>query len=220
MKCCGMQYVSAIKYFKRKNIVFKRTIHLVFVPEEELGGNGGMADFVHTQEFRALNPGFSLDEGIASPTNVFNVFYAERTIWHIIFKINGNNGHGALLLKDTAPERLRTLLNFFYDYRDTQVKKLLDNPDLTIGDVTTVNITMINGGVQLNTVPPDIKIMTDMRLAVDVNHEEFENMVKGWCEQAGDVEYEFDLKDPFIAPTKIDESNNFWQGFKSAVSEL
>jgi hypothetical protein len=35
----------------------------MFVPEEELGGDGGMADFVNTTEFRDLNAGFSLDEG-------------------------------------------------------------------------------------------------------------------------------------------------------------
>lgn len=63
MKSVGMQYLGAIRNFKRKQMSFKRTIHVVFVPNEEMGGNGGMADFIHTQEFRALNPGFSLDEG-------------------------------------------------------------------------------------------------------------------------------------------------------------
>lgn len=63
MKSVGMQYLSAIKVFKKKQLEFKRTIHVIFVPNEELGGQGGMADFVHTPEFRAMNPGFSLDEG-------------------------------------------------------------------------------------------------------------------------------------------------------------
>lgn len=63
MKCVGMQYLGALRYFKRKQITFKRTIHVLFVPEEELGGDGGMADFVNTTEFRDLNAGFSLDEG-------------------------------------------------------------------------------------------------------------------------------------------------------------
>lgn len=35
----------------------------MFVPEEELGGDGGMADFIHTVEFRNLKAGFALDEG-------------------------------------------------------------------------------------------------------------------------------------------------------------
>lgn len=63
MKCVGMQYLGAIRAFKKKQMSFRRTIHVVFVPNEELGGHGGMADFIHTQEFRNLNAGFSLDEG-------------------------------------------------------------------------------------------------------------------------------------------------------------
>lgn len=63
MKCVGMQYLAALRYFKRKQISFKRTIHVMFVPEEELGGDGGMADFVNQDAFRNLNAAFSLDEG-------------------------------------------------------------------------------------------------------------------------------------------------------------
>lgn len=40
-----------------------------------------MAKFVHSDDFKALNIGFSLDEGIASPNDVFPVFYAERSTW-------------------------------------------------------------------------------------------------------------------------------------------
>lgn len=40
-----------------------------------------MKEFVHTEEFRALNVGFSLDEGVASESDVYNVYYAERAIW-------------------------------------------------------------------------------------------------------------------------------------------
>lgn len=81
MKCVGMQYLSAIKLLKQEEFVPKRTIHLSYVPEEETGGFGGMKEFVDTDEFRSLNVGFSLDEGIASPSEVFSVFYAERAIW-------------------------------------------------------------------------------------------------------------------------------------------
>lgn len=159
--------------------------------------------------------------GIASTTDTFNIYYAERCIWHIIFKINGTPGHGSLLLKDTAGEKLRNFLDQVFDYRATQVAKLNSNPELTIGDVTTVNLTMIEGGVQSNVVPPDFTIMTDVRLAVDVNHDEFEAMFQHWCTVAGEnIKYEWDLKDPFIPPTKLDESNIYWHAFKAAVNEL
>lgn len=64
MKCVGMQYLAALRYFKRNNVQFKRTIHVVFVPEEEIGGVDGMRDFVHQDEFKILNAGVSLDEGL------------------------------------------------------------------------------------------------------------------------------------------------------------
>lgn len=40
-----------------------------------------MAKFIETDEFKNLNVGFALDEGIASPTETYPVFYAERAIW-------------------------------------------------------------------------------------------------------------------------------------------
>lgn len=40
-----------------------------------------MRKFVHTDEFRRLNVGFALDEGIASPNEEFALNYGERCIW-------------------------------------------------------------------------------------------------------------------------------------------
>lgn len=125
------------------------------------------------------------------------------------------------MLKNTAAEKLRNLLDRFFKYRATQVERLNNDPELSIGDVTTVNVTMVNGGVLSNVVPPDITIMTDFRLAVDVNHDEFEAMFKSWCAESGEnIEYEWDLKDPFIPPTSLDASNVYWHAFKNAVDEL
>lgn len=53
----------------------------VCISDEEIGGQLGMALFVHTEDFRALNVGVALDEGIASPTDDYLLFYAERNIW-------------------------------------------------------------------------------------------------------------------------------------------
>jgi len=40
-----------------------------------------MSHFVKTKEFRSLNIGFTLDEGLASVDDVIPLFYGERTIW-------------------------------------------------------------------------------------------------------------------------------------------
>lgn len=46
-----------------------------------MGGVNGMEKFVHTDDFRNLNIGFSLDEGLPSPTEEFLLFNGERTNW-------------------------------------------------------------------------------------------------------------------------------------------
>lgn len=55
-------------------------IKLVLI-DEEIGGHLGMEAFVKTDDFKKLNVGFSLDEGIASEDDSFKINYAERTIW-------------------------------------------------------------------------------------------------------------------------------------------
>lgn len=49
--------------------------------EEELGGAEGMGKFSETEKFKSLNIGFTLDEGLASPTDVYKVYYGERCVW-------------------------------------------------------------------------------------------------------------------------------------------
>lgn len=63
MKCVGMQYLGAIRALKKAGIVLERTLHVTFVPDEEIFGPEGMKAFVGTEAFKNLNLGFALDEG-------------------------------------------------------------------------------------------------------------------------------------------------------------
>lgn len=85
MKSVGMQYLGAIRSLKNSGIKLKRTIHIVFVPDEETGGVHGSEALYNSSEFQLLNLGFALDEGIADPGNVFSIFYAERAVWGKFF---------------------------------------------------------------------------------------------------------------------------------------
>lgn len=40
-----------------------------------------MGVFINSQDFKDLNAGCALDEGMASSSDEFIVFYGERTIW-------------------------------------------------------------------------------------------------------------------------------------------
>lgn len=79
MKCVGIWYLEALRKLAGKKM--KRTIHVVFVPDEEIGGSDGMKLFCQSKEFRDLNVGFALDEGLANDGDAFKVYYGERAPW-------------------------------------------------------------------------------------------------------------------------------------------
>lgn len=222
MKSVGIQYLAAIRALKRDGVQqLKRTIHITFVPDEEVGGGVGMLPFVQSNEFKALNVGFSLDEGIASTSEEFIVFYAERSIWEIEFICNGQSGHGSLLLKGTPGEKIHYIIDKFAQFRKQESAKLDNDPKLKIGDVTTVNLTMLSGGVQANVVPPTLIATFDIRVANDVNFEEFEKTIERWCQEAGgDIEMKYIWKNPKAPATATNESNPYWVAFKSVVDEM
>lgn len=64
------------------------------------------------------------------------------------------------------------------EFRANEVRTLENNPKLTIGDVTTANLTIMKGGVQSNVVPPELTIVFDFRIPITRDLKEFEAMVR------------------------------------------
>ncbi|KAJ6640740.1 Aminoacylase-1, partial [Pseudolycoriella hygida] len=220
MKSLGTQYLGAIRSLKRDGInQLKRTVHVTFTPDEEMGGGQGMKEFVKTDAFKDLNIGLYLDEAAASEDNDFFLFNAERTIYAIELICNGQSGHGSSPLENTPGEKVRYLLDKFMDYRSDEIKKI--GAGVPLGEVTNINLTMINGGVQKNVVPAYIKLVFDIRLAVGVDQDAFEAMILRWCEEAGgDIVLRHLLREPTAPVSVTDDTNPFWVAFKSATDEL
>ncbi|XP_068152464.1 aminoacylase-1-like [Drosophila tropicalis] len=221
MKCVGTQYLAAIRCLKANGYRPKRTVYLSYVPDEEIGGVDGMKAFVKCAYFQKMNVGFSMDEGVGSTNDTFNLFYGERTLWHLTFRSNGTAGHGSLLLNNTAGVKLHYVISKMMEFRATQLNCLNANQRFSIGDVTTVNLTGLSGGVQSNVIPPVFEATFDIRLATTVNVEAFEERLRQWCTEAGgDIELIFTQKNPHIKPTTLDESNPFWVAYKAVVDKL
>lgn len=83
------------------------------------------------------------------------------------------------MFPNSAGEKLSYVLRKMYEYRDAEIAKMAKNANVTMGDVTTINLTRLTGGVQDNVVPPQMKMTFDIRLAITVVHAEFEAMVGG-----------------------------------------
>ncbi|XP_071083031.1 aminoacylase-1-like [Haliotis cracherodii] len=221
MKCVGIQYVEAIRRLKKEGKRFLRTIHVMFGPDEETGGKRGMIPFMKHPESKRLNLGFCLDEGIANPGPEFRVFYGERSCWWITVRCRGNPGHGSSFIQDSAAEKLTKILNTAMDFRAKQEQRLNSDPSLTIGDVTTLNLTIIKGGVQHNVVPAELFASFDIRIPPHVDLPEFEKELGRWCREAGDdVTLEFDQKCDSPHKVPLDSSNPWWTAFMSACQSL
>ena len=121
-----------------------------------------MLGFVKTPEFRELNVGFSMDEGMASPDDEIPLYYGERNCFWIEVTCRGSPGHGSRFLENTAAEKAQHIINRLLDYRAKEKARLENNPELTPGDVTTVNLTLMSGGVQVKKIyKGDIKADND-----------------------------------------------------------
>jgi hypothetical protein len=55
----------------------------------------------------------------------------------------GTPGHWSLLLPATAGEKVRIIIDRFMDFREQEKKRLDSDPSLTVGDVTSVNLTQL-----------------------------------------------------------------------------
>jgi len=53
-----------------------------------------------------------------------------------------------LFHKNTAAEKIQTVINKMMELRNSEEKRLLENPQLGLGDVTSLNLTMLS--VSLN----------------------------------------------------------------------
>lgn len=89
MKSVGMAYLVALRRLLLGRATnkddcsspFRRTLHLTWVPDEEIGGAEGMAAFVRTDVFAKLRVGVALDEGIPGPFPSLLLFHGERAPW-------------------------------------------------------------------------------------------------------------------------------------------
>lgn len=139
----------------------------------------------------------------------------------INFKFNGAAGHGSLLLENTAGQKFAYFLDKMMTFRSAELKRLQDNAHLKMGDVTSINLTLIKGGVQSNVVPPQLEACFDMRIAIDVDLAEFEQLLQKWCLEAGNnIEWEWIQRSDTAPPTKTDESCPYWTAMQAAFKKM
>ncbi|PXF40602.1 Aminoacylase-1 [Gracilariopsis chorda] len=236
MKSVGLQYLEALAELAQKNWIPKRTIHVSFVPDEEIGGRDGMGKFVESPEFDALNVGVALDEGLPRDDGKFNVYYGERRTWWLAVKVNDNPGHGATLPDRTASNTLNKIIANALAFREKQVKRLKQGVDP--GYIIGVNLAYLKAGhpdeemasgFVMNVIPSVSEAGFDIRVPPTVHNTDVEQEIESWfmCdekEKCPGVSYDWVMKVETDVMTSRDPSENtfitpFMNGMKNSGIE-
>ncbi|KAL0307610.1 UNVERIFIED_CONTAM: Aminoacylase-1 [Sesamum calycinum] len=169
MKCVGLQYLEAIRKLQASGFRPLRTVYLSFVPDEEIGGNDGSGKFANSEIFKNMNVAIILDEGLASPTDNYRVFYAERCSWWMVIKATGAPGHGAKLYDNTAMENLLKSIESVRRFRAAQFDMVKAGLKAE-GEVISVNMVFLEAGTPsptgfvMNLQPSEAQAGFDIRV--------------------------------------------------------
>ena len=147
-------------------------------------------------------------------------------------KCPGNPGHGSRFIEGTAAEKLRRIINRFLDFRQRELNRLDADPKLTLGDVTSINLTKIEvrnllgfkyiaviiifikwiqGGVQVNVVPSELAAYFDIRVNPWTDTDEMDRQLLEWCEESGEgVTMEFIAEKIQKSSLTSIESGSLW----------
>ena len=228
MKSVCAQYIVALSRLAASGWTPRRNIHLTFVPDEEVGGSG-MAYLLTHPAWPALNVGCALDEGLCSGPSAgadgFTVFYGERTPWWMTVRAEGPTGHGSRFIRGTATHVLHAWLARALSFRKEQEAELIASAASAddsrsgcshakckkLGDVTTVNLTVLEAGVtcdggatySINVIPTSARASLDVRVPVTVPHAELAARFDSWCREA---ETEWDATPGTISWTWAEEA--------------
>nr|XP_043638476.1 aminoacylase-1-like [Erigeron canadensis] len=231
-KCIAIQYLEAIRNIILRDPDFKpmRTIHICYVPEEEIGGFDGMAKFVKAKEFEELNVGFFLDEGQASTNDQYRVFYADRSPLNLIIKAVGMPGHGSRMFDNSAMENLMKSAEVVSKFRETQFD-LVKAGVLANSEVCSANLVYMKAGIPsgdgnfvMNMQPSEAEAGYDIRLPPTADPDVLKKRIADeWAPATRNMSYHIiekgPLRDYMGRPlmTSPNDSNPWWTVFKDAL---
>jgi len=163
MKGVGVAQYFALQKFKQTCGNPQRTVHLLLVPDEEIGGFTGTGELIKTEEFKKLNIGYILDEGISSGNkHKLLIKSSERKPLQIEVKSSGVSGHAANLHANNA---LNNLILFLKDLVKIQKKNHQASKQIPAGKLLSINITSLKSEFNgLNVIPKQASATLDIRI--------------------------------------------------------
>ncbi|GLT29248.1 hypothetical protein SLA2020_041250 [Shorea laevis] len=234
MKCVGLQYLEAIRKLKSSGFEPKRSVYLSFVPDEEIGGHAGAEKLAESDVFKNMNVGIVLDEGLASPTENYRLFFGERSPWWLVIKATGAPGHGAKLYDNGALENLFKSIESVRRFRASQFD-LVKAGLKAEGEVISVNMAFLKAGTPsptgfvMNLQPSEAEAGFDIRVPPTADPQSLEKRIaEEWAPASrnmtfklGQFKQKVSVYDDSGSPllTAPDSSNPWWALLEEAIKK-
>ncbi|XP_045515651.1 aminoacylase-1A-like isoform X2 [Pieris brassicae] len=188
--------------------------------DEEVGGFRGIKAFIESGDFKRLNVGFVLDEGLTAPDNTYLATYLDRRPWQINMTFYGQGGHGSEIADKGVIKKLDYILKYTLQYQKEQKEVMARGNNAWLGRFTTMNINIIKTGIATNIMPSLVNVVIDMRLATDVSISDIQQMIDTWQNVTGPgTTVEFLRRDE-VSPATTLANNCYWNAMLEAAAEL
>lgn len=203
-----------------------------YVPDEEIGGRDGAAKFTASEDFKALNLGFMLDEGQANPGDEFRVFYADRCPWELVIRAQGMPGHGSRMYDSSAMENLMKGVEMITRFRDSQFD-VVKAGKAANSEVVSVNPVYLKAGIPsptgfvMNMQPSEAEAGFDVRLPPTADSDLIRKKIsEEWAPAVRNMTYTIREKGPskdYLGRpllTLTNDSNPWWLVFNKAITAV
>jgi len=151
------------------------SVELHFTYDEEVGGE--------------IGPRWLLDHGLTRPDYVicagfsYAVTTAHNGCLHLEVTVRGKQGHAAMPESGVDARAAATgILKSLYDSRESLKARCSAVPGITH---PTVNVGLIEGGINTNVVPDRVTFRIDRRMIPEENPQQAEAELRGMIERAG-----------------------------------
>lgn len=225
IKGVGICHYQALKELKDEDTLFKRTVYLIAVPDEEIGGFNGACQLVQTRQYKDLTIGYVLDEGLPSSSDrMLYIKITERRPLQVRFTISGAAAHGSQL---NCSNVLHTLITFLAHITRFQKNQQLKAQSIDPGLLLSMNITSCHAGqlpcptkkaAGINMIPGSATATIDIRIPAQLKQAEARALLDKFMAPFPSITYEIvaavdDYETPDVTNT------NFYRCIEQSITK-
>ena len=224
MKGIGTSYLYAFLMLHRLKVPLTRDVLLMFVPDEEVGGELG-ATWMRRNHYAELDPEYVIDEGgfgsrdMFTPNKlVFGISVAEKKIMWLRLRAEGVAGHGSQPHDQNPNERLmRALSRLFATPIDAAPFPVVETMKARLGGPlvvnkfnnaiqrSTISLTSLRSGVgdppKVNVIPSVAEATLDCRILPGTTAAQWLTLLAGrLADPSIEIEVVYQGEDPVVSP--------------------